>query len=152
MTLKIKLLSIMVALFLHTHAQKTDSDSLINKIKSEITIFFIQKGLLNEKEVRNNLNYIFAIELKENKTLGYNIDGIYRIGVFQSHTEEYILIKEGSNFKILSIEKIDSALKEIIDYCVKQKFEIDDMLFYINRASQIYKENNNSSQLTKVLQ
>ncbi len=151
MTLKIKLILMMVIIFLQTHAQKADNDSLINKIKSEITIFFVKQGMLKEKEVKNNLNYIFAIELKENKTLGYDTNGIYRIGVFQSHTEEYILIKEGSNFQILNVEKIDSALKEIIDYCVKHKFEIDDMLLYINRASQIYKKNNNNRQLTKVL-
>jgi hypothetical protein len=135
-------ISMFISCFLVTaYGQKVDNDSLINNMKSAITTFFIKEGILKKDEVKSSLNFIFATELKQQNTLGYSLNGIYRIGVFQSHSEEHILIKENLLFKIFDIKEINVILKEVIDYSIKNKIETDTMLYYVKNIMDMYDMN-----------
>lgn len=135
-------ISIFLSCFLvTTYGQKVDNDSLINNMKSAITTFFIKEGVLKKDKVKNSLDFIFATELKQQNTLGYSRNGIYRIGVFQSHSEEHILIKENFLFKIFDIKEINVTLKEVIDYSIKNKIETDTMLYYVKNIMDMYEMN-----------
>ena len=82
-----------------TYGQKIDNDSLINSIKKDVTLFFVQKGVLKEEVIKDNLNNVFIVEIKDEKVIGYNTNGIYIIGVNQSHSPKHILIKEKNSYK-----------------------------------------------------
>lgn len=136
-----------------TYGQKTDSDSLVNNMKSAITIFFINEGVLKKDAVKSSLDFVFATELKQQNALGYCLNGIYRIGVFQSHSEEHILIKENLFFRIFDIKEIEVILKEVIDYSKKNKIETETMLYYVKNIIEMYEVNykimHNSNRLMK---
>ncbi len=141
MRLKFFILIFLSCFLVMAYGQKVDNDSLINNIKSAITTFFIKEEVLKKDEVKSSLNFIFATELKQQNTLGYSLNGIYRIGVFQSHSEEHILIKENFLFKIFDIKEIDLALKEVIEYSIKNKIETDTMLYYVKNIMEMYEMN-----------
>lgn len=125
------------------YGQKIDNDSLVKSIKKDVTSFFIKKGILQNDVVKNNVDYVTIIEIKDEKVVGYNINGIYSIGVYQSHSQKHILLKEKSIYKILDIKQIDIALKEVIDYSVRNNLNDNTMLFYVKKIIQIYDDNYN---------
>jgi len=111
-------------------------------MKLEITNFYLDHKMLRKEDVNGSLDNVFAIELKDQKVLGYSQNGIYRIGVFQSHTSMDILIKENSTFKIFDTRKIEVVLKRVIEYSEKNNLTSDDMLFYIKSIVNLYETNN----------
>jgi hypothetical protein len=126
-----------------TYGQKTENDSLINSIKKDVTSFFVQKGVLKEEIIKDNLNYVFIVEIKDEKVVGYNTNGIYIIGVYQSHSAKHILIKEKNSYKIFDLNQIDIALKETIDYSIRNNIDKSEMLFYLKNIMQKYDDNTN---------
>ena len=140
MRLKFYILLILSGCFFNVRAQKVDNDTLINNIKSAVTKFFIKQSILKTNQI-GSLNSIYVTEIKEEKALGYNITGIYRIGVFQSHSEEHVLIKENSQFKIFDIKQIDETLKEVINYSIRNKISADTMFSYIKSIIEMYDMN-----------
>lgn len=124
-------------------AQKVDSNFVIDSIKKEITNFFVHEGLLDKKKIGNNFNYFFAAEIEQKRSIGYDINGIYRIGVYQSHSTECILIKEGNEFKIFNLEEVEISqiIKVIIGFSDRHKIEPEKTLLYIREVIQIYDSN-----------
>ena len=123
------------------NAQKVDNDTTVKMIKLEITNFFISRDLLKKDEVNGNLNSVFATELNEEKVLGYNINGIYRIGVFQSHTDQHVLIKENTTFKLFDVKRIDILLKELIEYSKRNSVTQEILCNYIKLIIGMYNDN-----------
>lgn len=77
----------------HAEAQKVDDDLLIDSIKTDITQFFIKEGLLNKQKVKGSRNYVFATEIKQKRSIGYDTNGIYQIGVYHDN-------HKSGNFKL----------------------------------------------------
>src|SRR5687768_1749673 len=103
-----KIFNIGVVLFCfieHAEAQKIDGDLLIDSIKADITQFFIKEGLLDKQRVKDSRNYVFATEIKQKRSIGYDTNGIYRVGVYQSHSPEHILIKQKNEFRIFNLKE-----------------------------------------------
>lgn len=125
----------------HVEAQKVDAEILIDSVKAEVTSFFIKETLLDKQKVKDNLTYVFVTEIKQKRTIGYDLNGIYRIGVYQSHSPEHILIKQNTEFRIFNLKEVDTVLREVIDYSKKGNITTDWMLFYIKAIIEIYDEN-----------
>ncbi|MDR2221108.1 MAG: hypothetical protein LBE34_00040 [Flavobacteriaceae bacterium] len=133
-------------LFLLTtsYGQKIDNDNLINNIKKDVTLFFVQKGILKEEIIKHSLNYVFIVEIKDGSIIGYNnTNGIYTIGVYQSHSPKHIMIKEKNNYKIFDLNQIDLALKEVIDYLIRNECSRDELLLYLKNIIQKHEDNTN---------
>jgi len=130
----------------HVEAQKIDDELLIDSIKAEVTRFFIKENLLDKQKVKDNLNYVFVTEIKQKRTIGYDLNGIYRIGVYQSHSLEHILIKQNNEFRIFDLKEIDTVLREVIDYSKKSNITTDGMLFYVKAIIEIYDESYKNTQ------
>ena len=122
-------------------AQKVDDAALIDSIKASISQFFIQENLLDENKVKGSINYVFATEIEQKRSIGYDANGIYRIGVYQSHSPESILIKQKNEFRIFDLEEIGKVLKEVINYSEKNNIGVKMMLDYIKDVMDIYQEN-----------
>ena len=130
-------------LLVHFNAsgQQIDSDSLIKEVKLKATNFFIEQGVLDKTNVKNGLDYVFITEIHDKKIIGYNTNGIYRIGVLISHSPQHILIKENSKFHILDLKNITEVLESIISYCERNKLNIDTMFLYIKEVMRMYEAN-----------
>jgi len=144
MRFRINILLTLLISFSTGYAQQVDSDSLINNMKSGITVFFIDQGYLDKNEIQKNLDFVYAIEIRDKKMLGYNSKGIYRIGVHQSHSQQHVLIKENSHFQIFDIKRIDETLKEVINFSAKNNVNPDTLLLYIREIIRMYDSNNNN--------
>ena len=128
----------------HTEAQKVDDDHLIDSIKTDITQFFIKEGLLDKQIVKDSRNYVFATEIKQKRAIGYDTNGIYRIGVYQSHSPEHILIKQKNEFRVFNLEQIREVLKEVICYSEKNNIDVEMMLVYVKELVDIYQGNHHT--------
>lgn len=137
----------LIILFLFTvcnlFSQKVDSEILINNIKKDVTDFFVKKRVLEKAEIKESLNYVFIIEMLNEKVIGFDKNGIYVISVHQSHSEKHILIKEGLSYKIIDLKNINLALKEIIDYSLRNELEEKNILSYIKITIKRYEDNVN---------
>lgn len=125
----------------YAKAQKVDEDILIDSIKAEITRFFVREGLLNKQKVKDSKNFIFATEISQNRPVGYDLNGIYRIGVFQSHSAEHVLIKEGNTFKIFDLKEISILLNEILSFSYRRNINQNIMIEYLKAVIGIYENN-----------
>ena len=125
----------------NSQAQKIDRDVLIDSIKGSTTQFFVKEGLLDKQKVGDSRDYIFATEIRQKRPIGYDSNGIYRIGVYQSHSPEHILIKYKQEFKILSLEHLSVALKELITFSEKNNINDEIMLIYLKEVINLYELN-----------
>ena len=138
---KISLTIFFLFTFCNLYSQKVDSEILINNIKRDVTDFFVKKRVLEKAKIKESLNYVFIIEMVDKKVIGFNNDGIYLISVHQSHSEKHILIKEGTSFKIIDLTNIDLALKDIIDYSLRNKLDKGKLLSYLKITIKRYEDN-----------
>jgi hypothetical protein len=142
-----KIFNIGVALFCfieHAEAQKIDGDLLIDSIKSDITQFFIKEGLLDKQKVKDSRNYVFATEIKQKRSIGYDTNGIYRVGVYQSHSPEHILIKQKNEFRIFNLKEMSKVIKEVVCYSEKNNVGVEMMLVYVKEVMEMYQNNYNT--------
>lgn len=126
-----------------SYGQKVDDDNLINAIKKDVTAFFIKNEALKKDVVKDELGFVIITEIKEKKVIGYNHIGIYHIGVYQSHSNSHILIKEYSQYQIYDLQNIGYVLKEVIAYSYRNNIDKDGMLFYLEMIIQKYNDNYN---------
>jgi hypothetical protein len=127
----------------NVRAQKADHDLLSDSIKADVTQFFIKEGLLDEQKVKGSHDYVYATEIKQQRSVGYDTIGIYRIGVYQSHSPEHILIKQKNEFRIFNLEEINKVLKEVITYSEKNNVGVEMMFAYIKEVMSTYQQNYN---------
>lgn len=125
------------------YSQKVDNENLINNIKKDVTSFFITKDVLKKDVVKDELGYVIITEIKDEKVIGYNYIGIYTIGVYQSHSNRHILIKEYSQYKIYDLNDIGHVINEVIAYSYRNHLDANTMLFYIKNIIQKYDDNYN---------
>lgn len=123
------------------YSQKNDTDLLVDSIKKKIIVFFVDKGELSRDAINKAGDYVFAVEMHDKKVIGYNYIGIYHIGVFKSHTEMHILIKEGTSVKLYDLRQVDIVLKAVIDYSIKHNLDKSLMLFYVKEIVALYDSN-----------
>ncbi len=135
---KISLIGLIFNFHITCRCQIVDSDSILLKIKYEVTSFFIKQGVLSKSVIEDSSNFTFAYEILEEKIIGYNKNGIYRIGVQQSHSDQHILIKEGNRFKIYELKEIDFLIKDLLEYTLKNSFEDGRTIKYIYRIMDLY--------------
>lgn len=121
-------------------AQKVDGDYLIDSIKKEVTRLFIKEGFLDSQRVNNSRDYVYVAEIKEKRSIGYDLHGIYRIGLYQSHSPEFILIKQADKFTIYGsgAKEIISLFSAIVEYCETSKIEPEEELLYLKEVIQLY--------------
>jgi hypothetical protein len=89
----------------------------------------------------------FQKKIKQKRSIGYDVNGIYRIGVYQSHSPEHILIKQKNEFQIFNLKEIGEVLKEVISYSEKNNINVEIMLFYVKEVMDIYQSNHNTGNI-----
>lgn len=137
---KILLLSVLLLNTL-VYSQKVDDEKLVTKIKTDVTQFFIQQRILSKTDVKNSLDYVFINQIPDGQVIGYSKNGVYLIGVNQSHSDKHILIKEGSVYTIYDLKYVDKVLKAVIGFSAVNGIDSKTMLGYIKLIIQRYEDN-----------
>jgi len=132
-------------------AQKSQSRILTDSIRKEITVFFESYGYLDKQKVGNSLDYVYATEILKELPLKDDVSGIYRIGVYQSHTDEFVLIKKGKEFKIYDSTSVRALLADLLVFSAFANLDNASMFFYLKQIISIYeaKQDKQNQQIKK---
>jgi hypothetical protein len=145
-------LLIVLSLSMPVQGQKNDTPALTDSIRKNITIFFTNQGYLDSQKVGSSLDFIYATEMLKGHSLGYEMNGIYRIGVYQSHSAEFVLIKRGDAFKIYDSASVNALLSDVIEFSSFSKLDNSSTFFYLKGVMNIYEANQReqNSQIKKM--
>ena len=100
---KIILITILIS-FTNVFSQMKEKSKTDQNIINKCTKFLLEKGDLESTE--NIDSKISIIEIVENKVLGYNEVGIYRLYSHKSPSFTYILLKRNSKINIVTLIKM----------------------------------------------
>lgn len=131
-----------IMLFWATFCKAQDNNEII---KSSIADYLIEKEDINTIDEFDRR--VFIVEIKENKVLGYNNVGIFRVGTFGSSSDTYILLKGGEDFEIIDSYYFSENLGKITSFLVENKFSNDDIIVYLEKIVELYKNNHFNAQL-----
>ena len=121
----------------NTYGQaKGINDSIVNALKVAITNFFIDEGVLDSNA--NTTSYVYGMDLVHNSEIGKSSFGIYRIGVFQSHGTEHVLIKYEKSFEIFNLKELKLIFEKVLQFSVKLKLDDQLMLLYFKEIIRLY--------------
>lgn len=134
-----------------SNAQDNADSKVADSIKSGITTFFVSRRILDQRVTNGSLDYIYATEIYSRKSLGDDVNGIYRIGVFQSHSPEHILIKQGKAYKIVDLNDVWNLnfLKEVLLFGENNNVRFQVMIEYIYKVIEIYNYNHRQNIVPK---
>lgn len=132
-------------------AQKTDSDETINCIKEGVINFFIDIERLNkEKDIEDLYDNVGLIEISKNKNLGYQVNGVYRITDFTTHRANYLLLKKGKKYKILTLLNLNQTFNELSFFLEELGYSKDDSFKYLELVLNEAKENSKTKWANQV--
>lgn len=95
-------------------------------------------------EIRKNLRLFGMFHSNTEESL---INGLYGFSMSHSHSRVYYLIVEGDKYKILDVstrKNLDASLKELLDFCERQKYCYEITLEYMNRITAAFYRINKS--------
>jgi|688.fasta_scaffold1642501_2 hypothetical protein len=133
---KLKFVWIILLVSSNTYGQsKGINDSIVNALKVAITDFFINEGVLDSNV---NTSYVYGMDLVHHREIGKSNFGIYRIGVFQSHGTEHVLIKYENSFEIFNLKDLKLIFEKVQQFSVKFKLDDQLMVLYFKEIIKLY--------------
>ncbi len=133
------LILIFFILFSTLCSSQTETSDIIKKIRIEAGNFLMQK---KEIESADNLeSKMSIIEILDNKVLGFNDVGIYRLFPHKSPSFTYIILKRKNEFSIIDLKDFSAALKKITKFLNSSKFEDNKIVSYLEKVSETYRNN-----------
>lgn len=120
-------------------SQTNELSDVIKNIKAEAGNFLMQK---KEIESIDNLeSKMSIIEILDNKVLGFNDVGVYRLFPHKSPSFTYIILKNKNEFSIIDLKDFSSALKKITKFLNSSKLEDDKIVSYLEKVLETYRNN-----------
>ena len=120
-------------------SSQTETSDIIKKIRIEAGNFLMQK---KEIESADNLeSKMSIIEILDNKVLGFNDVGIYRLFPHKSPSFTYIILKRKNEFSIIDLKDFSAALKKITKFLNSSKFEDNKIVSYLEKVLETYRNN-----------
>lgn len=138
--------SILIMMFssFQSRCQIVDTESTIKDIKRSVYDFLIkEEGLERKEKLEDYESRTYITELLNQTVLGYDKTGIFVFGVFTSHTKKYLLLKNGTAYKILDPENLSFTLSEMANFFIEQESSNDKVIAYVGSVIEIYKINEN---------
>lgn len=120
-------------------SQTNETSDIIKKIRIEAGNFLMQK---NEIESVDNLaSKMSIIEILDNKVLGFNDVGVYRLFPHKSPSFTYIILKKKNEFSIIDLKDFSTALKKITKFLNSSKLEDNKIASYLEKVLETYRNN-----------
>lgn len=120
-------------------SQTNESSDIIKKIRIEAGNFLMQKKEI--ESVDNLESKMSIIEILDNKVLGFNDVGIYRLFPHKSPSFTYIILKRKNEFSIIDLKDFSAALKKITKFLNSSKFEDNKIVSYLEKVLETYRNN-----------
>ena len=120
-------------------SSQTETSDIIKKIRIEAGNFLMQKKEI--ESVDNLESKMSIIEILDNKVLGFNDVGIYRLFPHKSPSFTYIILKRKNEFSIIDLKDFSAALKKITKFLDSSKLEDDKIVSYLEKVSETYRNN-----------
>jgi len=136
---KIILITILIS-FTNLFSQIKEKNKTDQNIINKSAKFLLEKGDLESTE--NIDSKISIIEIVENKVLGYNEVGIYRLYSHKNPSFTYILLKRNSKINIVDLKDFSKSFKKTINFLASSDFEDDKKIVYLEKIIETYKNNN----------
>lgn len=121
-------------------SQSNNEKETAKKIMHDAGVFLLEKGEIDSTD--NLEKKMSIIEILENKVLGYNDTGVYRLYPHKSPSFTYIILKNGANFKILDLKDFSKALEEMSKFFSSSKLEANTIVNYMEKVLEVYRNNN----------
>lgn len=111
----------------------------IENIKKEVANYLLEKKEI--KDLEKVEKRVFIVEIIDNKILGFNDKGIYRIGTYSSPSATYILLKNNESFEIIDLIDFKATLKRITTFLTTNDFSDIKITAYLDKIIDIYRSN-----------
>ncbi len=128
----------MLFLGINCFSQIVDDESTIKFIKQESRKFLLNEGDIEDSNLQEK---IYIKEIIENKVIGYNLKGIYRLYTSKRPSETYLILKYEKKIKIIDLRNLSISLNEISNFFITVKFDNKKSLEYMEKILEIYKNN-----------
>lgn len=125
-------LILLISLTSLLNAQKLDSDETIDCIKKGLVNFYIDVNRINDQETDKSIG---IVEIIHNKIIGYSENGIYRFTDHTTHMPNYLLLKAGTKYKVLTLYNIKSTYYDALSFLERYDFSDKETLKYIEQIT-----------------
>lgn len=126
-------------------SQKVDSETTLSCIREGVIEFYIEIDRMDKTDdIKNSYNNVGIIEILENKKIGFDTNGIYRITNFSSHRVDYLLLKKDKKYKILSLINLTPTFNDITHFLEELNYSEKKKLDYLSQVIQEIKTHQNN--------
>ncbi|WP_430968331.1 hypothetical protein [Spongiimicrobium sp. 2-473A-2-J] len=144
MMVKRVLLSFMIVFVVSCNSGAKDNESKIDIGQIEDTaINFLMEQQVLEKSLDKKKYYgnLLLIELATDKPIDSEDNGIYRLGVFKSHTKEYLLFKNNREIEIFEVSNLGDCIENLFVFLNRNDVDKNLRTIYIEKVIELYKNN-----------
>jgi hypothetical protein len=123
-------------------AQEVLFKSRVDSIRMDAVNFLVDKGYLEKhRSLEEYKKRIYFFEIQTESILGYSKIGIFIFGVSTSNTNKFILTMDETGWKILNMEDLPSALREVSSFFIRNKISNDGVVKFIKGIIEVYEYN-----------
>ena len=130
-------------LIIFLFCQNVLSQSSVNDVKEISMNYLIEEGYIKVEHGRSNgvnkLEMISIHDLKDYNSMNTVSDGLYKLQINRSHTDEFLLIIENGGYSITNTKNFQTCFLRSIYFLKKQ--DIEDIILekYVNGLSNLLK-------------
>jgi len=146
-----KVFTSLLFLFLSTSCSaqvlsRLPKNQIINELSNYIysNSDYLPANTYTRDEIRKTLRVYGMFHSETDELL---VNGLYGFSMSHSHARVYYFIVEDDKYKILDVssrKNLDASLKELLDFCERQKYCYEITLEYMNRiTAAFYRINKN---------
>jgi hypothetical protein len=116
----------------------------VELIEKDVIAFLIKHDELEAgKTIQEYRKRIGISEILEERVLGYDRTGIYRVRIYTSHTKQYLLIKSDAKHEIVDTDSLGKTLQEVTNQIVDLNLPNDRARAYVEAVIELYNINEN---------
>jgi len=126
-------------------SQNSEDTNSIEIIKNEAGKFLVKNGEIeNLSELDKKMS---IIEIINNKVLGHNEVGVYRLYPHKSPSFTYIILKNRSDYMILDLKDFAKTLEIISKFFKNSGLENKVIVNYLDKILEVYYNNDYDAKL-----
>lgn len=125
-------------------AQMVESRDVVESIEMDVVNVLISNNELEGGSGKKQYaNRIGIYELLDERALGYEKTGIYRVRVYSSHTKQYLLIIGQKTHQIVDTDSLGKALHVVVEFLANSNLPNDKVKAYVEAVLELYAINEN---------
>ena len=124
----------------NTYAQTESGDDTMRDVRKKVIDFFVSEGYFSGENVDSLEGELFySVELIHKHSLRVDSAGVYWIGLFKSHSKEYVMYYEKSNVAFYRVDNEKNMICNIFEFSQRNKFSLQRTFDYILKIIEFLK-------------